>query len=386
MSFRKGMIIGAFTLATALIPACNPPEKEASVTTREVADIDFPVVASYLDGYPATADDKDALASDNPSIYVLIQARSRTGHQVYYSTAAEAEIGGKHIGEAFPDGHSANAARTVEFPVFQWDESRYGPIEIEWSELVAEKGFYNNTVRGQSDITYKEKPAGKGWVMKPAPGTHRYRVKVRYSGNEIGDMQEISLGKDGKISGIHRVTVRDGNDIPGWMTAWANLPYIYGSTTEQVDNLIGADCADVITGALRRMGSRASDTSSQGFRPYGSVVFDGYLNMQGEFLDISRKRPETIGIRRGDLLVYKGSQHHVAVFADDLTRNGEPVDVVHTYDGKGVHRDVLYSKPGDEMHESQKKLYELFGMNARPRRRIESAEKRLDRIEIIRIR
>src|SRR3989338_6844000 len=103
MGFRKGMIIGAFTVAAGLIPACNPPpEKEASVITREVADIAFPVVASSLDGYPATADDKDVLASDNPSVYIFIQARSRTGHQVYYSTATDAEIGGKRIVEIFP--------------------------------------------------------------------------------------------------------------------------------------------------------------------------------------------------------------------------------------------------------------------------------------------
>src|SRR3989338_468215 len=376
-NIRRGLIIGTLAAAASLIPACtNKTEKEhaAETMTREVADIAFPLIASSIGGLPATADDKEVLASDNPVVYAVVQARDRVGHQIYFSQAASIEIGGKRIQEPFTDGW--------EMPVFKWDESRYGPIEIEWSEVVAESGFYNNTVPSQSKIRYKEKPAGAGWSIKPSSGTHRYKLRVRYFRNEISDRQKTMTENDGQIRGVHRVTVRDGDDLPGWMTAWMNLPYIYGSTPEQVEELIGGDCADVITGALHKLGKDVPYTYSQGFRPYGDVIFSGYLNMRGEFLDATKKRPEALDIRRGDLLVYKQPQHHVAVFASDLQRNGFPIEVVHTYDGKGVHKTELYSSQvSDGVYGFQRNLLKLFGLEKQPAVAAEPTNNRLDRVE-----
>ena len=357
------------------MPACQDrsgKEITTETTARELADIAFPIIASSIGGLPATADDKDALASDNPRVYAVIQARDRIGNKIYFSQATAAEIEGKRIAEIFPDGHPVNVGRTAEFPVFQWNESRYGPIEIEWSEVVAENGFYNNTVPSQSKIRYKEKPAGTGWSIKPSPGTHRYKLRVRYSGNEINGRQEITAKNNSRIRGVHRVTVREGNDLPGWMTAYGRLPYIYGSTEEQTEGLVGADCADAITWALRKTGRGDFPyTYSQGFRSMGKKVFSGYINATGELLDRNKKKARDVDIRRGDLLVYKAPQQHVAVFYSDLRQDGDPIEVVHTYGEKGVVVESLYLSFGFLLRD----MVNLTGVQ----------NMRLDAIDVIRL-
>ncbi len=57
---------------------------------------------------------------------------------------------------------------------------------------------------------------------------------------------------------MHRVSIRRGDDFLGWLTGYMLVPEVFGSAgtgrAHQTDRFTGADCADVMVGALRRSG------------------------------------------------------------------------------------------------------------------------------------
>lgn len=57
---------------------------------------------------------------------------------------------------------------------------------------------------------------------------------------------------------VFRYSFRAGDGFIGWLTAFYNVPYLFGSAGDgarnQADLFIGADCADVLVAALRRAG------------------------------------------------------------------------------------------------------------------------------------
>lgn len=59
---------------------------------------------------------------------------------------------------------------------------------------------------------------------------------------------------------VFRYSFRQGDGFLGWLTAFYNVPYLFGSAGEgsrnQTERLLGADCADILVGALRRAGRR----------------------------------------------------------------------------------------------------------------------------------
>jgi hypothetical protein len=64
---------------------------------------------------------------------------------------------------------------------------------------------------------------------------------------------------------VFRYSFRSGDDFLGWLTAYFNVPYLFGSAGKgarnQAERFIGADCADVLVAALRRVGSKLEYTS-----------------------------------------------------------------------------------------------------------------------------
>lgn len=383
MRVKSTVLIGAMAAAAMFIPGCNADtgrdKAYTRVAEREILEHIEPVVVSSSNNDTATAADKDVRISDNPEVHAVIQARDRIGNEIYFSDIETALIEGKKVQRPFTDGW--------QLPILQWDASKYGPIEINWFEIRSQNGFYNNTVPRQSHIAYTQVPAGKGWSFKPELGTHRYKITVSYASRKLDSGEEIAAGKNGKIKGAGRISVRENDDLPGQMTAWANLPYIYGSSDEQVELYIGGDCADIITGALHRMGRTSFPyTYSQGFERFGDVVFRGYINMQGHFLDRNKRESQSLDIRRGDLLVYNKPQHHVAVFYNGLNKSGDPIQVVHSYDGKGVHRDILYSGSVLAQPDNLFKHFSEIFLGKNHNTLQSPVDNRLDTVEVIRLR
>lgn len=127
----------------------------------------------------------------------------------------------------------------------------------------------------------------------------------------------------GEISGeVFRYSVRAGDDVFGWLTAYFNVPYVFGSAgvgaRSQAERFIGADCADLIVAALRRAGRSDMPYSSVGGLVRGLVRVAEAIAVPGPAQSGYAPRP-------GDILAleYVGADalprawDHVVVFAED---------------------------------------------------------------------
>lgn len=117
----------------------------------------------------------------------------------------------------------------------------------------------------------------------------------------------------GLSRGVMRVSFRSGDDYLGWLSTYFNVPNVFGSAgpsddRHQTERYVGADCADVLVGALRVAGQTdARYTSIAGLEalatPTTEVLF---MNEVGEVLDgDGEPHPLLWGddIAPGDLLV-----------------------------------------------------------------------------------
>ena len=83
-------------------------------------------------------------------------------------------------------------------------------------------------------------------------------------GTELRTPDETTRDQLGLSPRVTRVTFRTGDDYLGWLSTYFNVPDLFGSRGAQVDRWVGADCADVLVGALRASGRRAGYTSVAG--------------------------------------------------------------------------------------------------------------------------
>jgi hypothetical protein len=155
---------------------------------------------------------------------------------------------------------------------------------------------------------------------------------------------------------VMRVSVRRGDDLPGLMSAFYNVPNVFGSggtgDHHQTDLFQGADCADVIIGALRAVGVKLPYASVKGLFAYARPVTGKLL------LDEAGLRAWTDGkpgvavhlrfasdVRPGDIMLIDyvnaadlpRTWDHVAIVARDAGARGE-------FDGKTpvMHMGYLY--------------------------------------------
>lgn len=80
----------------------------------------------------------------------------------------------------------------------------------------------------------------------------------------------------GLTRAVHRVSIRRGDDFLGQLTAYLLVPEVFGSAgpgrDHQTDRFTGADCADVMVGAARRMGKRLAYTNVEGLTAYARTI------------------------------------------------------------------------------------------------------------------
>lgn len=92
-------------------------------------------------------------------------------------------------------------------------------------------------------------------------GTIRYKVEVTMpGGRQLATPGARAVDRYGILPSVHRVSVRRDDTILGHLTAYFLVPEIFGSAgpgqNHQTERFVGADCADVLTGAVRRAGYR----------------------------------------------------------------------------------------------------------------------------------
>ncbi len=91
-------------------------------------------------------------------------------------------------------------------------------------------------------------------------GSNWYAAEVTLADGTVvrtpdgGDTDSLGLSPD-----VMRVSFRTGDDYLGWLSTYFNVPNVFGSAgptdaRHQTDRYVGADCADVLVGALRAGG------------------------------------------------------------------------------------------------------------------------------------
>jgi hypothetical protein len=132
-------------------------------------------------------------------------------------------------------------------------------------------------------------------------GTVRYKAEVELDGVRLATPGAEATDTLGILPEVHRVSIRRGDDFLGYLSEYLLVPEVFGSggggRTHQTDRFVGADCADVMVGAVRRMGRRLAYTNVAGLPAYTRVVAGLHeLDAQG--------RPDApiTGVRAGDLI------------------------------------------------------------------------------------
>jgi hypothetical protein len=139
----------------------------------------------------------------------------------------------------------------------------------------------------------------------PGLGTVRYKVEVELGvGHDVARLATPGAEATdtfGLLPSVHRVSIRRGDDFLGHLSAYLLVPEVFGSAGEgrnhQTERFTGADCADVMVGAARRMGRALPYTNVAGLPAYASTVAGlTELDEHG-----APARP-IAGVREGDLI------------------------------------------------------------------------------------
>ncbi len=258
----------------------------------------------------------------------------------------------------------------------RWDEKAYGPLNIRWYKIEPEKESYTNLPNREfqwAEIKYVEHRVPEWdnqWSVKPdvAPiqlperiggcGTMRYRVRVfqcAADGQPQEDIRTIGLdqarsqGIDGSVT---RLSIRLDDTYAGWLHAWANVPYLYGSEIlgghagsngwHQAEQFIGSDCADTCVAAIRALGKDVGYTYTARLPEFAkTVVPRATREPGGEFtVDGQKVVWGQGGVQRGDMVRLlrtnedpAAGKDHVVVLLEDQGTPGvlDTMDIVFSH-------------------------------------------------------
>ncbi|PIN75803.1 hypothetical protein COV17_03600 [Candidatus Woesearchaeota archaeon CG10_big_fil_rev_8_21_14_0_10_36_11] len=257
---------------------------------------------------------KYATIDDTVEMYVVLEA-TRFGQKVYFTDAPCIKLQGKRKADR----------------VMSWPSSK--KPDVEWFKVEAEGNSYGY-ISKRHPILYEETSWRDGWktsadvhptsfedlfLEKPSGiGVMRFKVVARLNGREMASSGSESI-KHGAISTkVHRVSFRpDTGSWTDYLFELFNTPYIWASTTSQVDSLIGSDCADFATYGWRRYGHENPYTWSYGLRNKKHTTRIAQIsdtNTRGILLD-NGGNPVPYGtVNEGDVVFFP---RHIAVLYED---------------------------------------------------------------------
>ncbi len=177
------------------------------------------------------------------------------------------------------------------------------------------------------------KPSRKEDDLFGGLGTVRYRVEVSVDGKMLATPGASARDQYGILPSVHRVSIRMNDSFLGHLSAYFLVPEIFGSAgrgkNNQTERFIGADCADVLTGAIRRAGyTKVWHSSVANLPKYTKpVIAPVVFNAEG------MPAAQIKGVKLGDLLrinyggALQGStprrwDHVAALYEDRSDPNG----------------------------------------------------------------
>ena len=157
----------------------------------------------------------------------------------------------------------------------------------------------------------------------------------RTEGTNVSTPGLESTRYGGLTPDVMRVTFRQDDTYLGYLTELINTPYIFGSAgpdgRNQSDLLIGSDCADLAIYGRRRMGKKATYTSSYAIDQQAPLVVAAARATLAGSVD-AKDQPVRWGtarneLRPGDLVHFPNSRHVGVLWADR-----EPLGVLDAND------------------------------------------------------
>ncbi len=344
----KTVMLGVESEGLASRLASLAPEPDVLIPTAEQAARTPALRAARVvvytpeTGKPARGGGVFLRADQEAGLALLLQCSmpGDTSKNLYYSDAPTAKWGDTVI----------PADRLSPWP------EECGPLNIRWYKIEPEKEKYDNGSGDRfafAEIKYVRNRVAEWdnkWYVKvdvdpiqyparlPGLGTMRYQVEV-FQGQAGGAKAQViaSAGLEqntrrGMGPGVPRVSIRKDDSYPGWLFAWANVPYVFGSETptgkardHQAELFQGSDCCDTLVAAARAFGlENLHYTSTFGLSDQAKTVCSqAKPDANGVYLDASGKPlawgPE--GVQPGDMLVMApDSSHVVALLADEGTK------------------------------------------------------------------
>ncbi len=113
-------------------------------------------------------------------------------------------------------------------------------------------------------------------MQVPGLGTLRYKAEVDIDGKALRTPGAEDTDTFGLLPSVHRVSIRRGDDFLGWLSEYLLVPEVFGSAgggkNHQTERFTGADCADVMVGAMRRKGIQLAYTNVAGLPAYTTTI------------------------------------------------------------------------------------------------------------------
>lgn len=312
------------------------------------------VVIEPADGSAPAKGTAELRADTGARLDLLVQcgAPGDPDANVYYSAARDAYWGPARL----PPGR-----------IGPWRDRDFGPLNIRWYKIEPERDNYTNWRNNEFSFTRINyvKPPVLAWANEwsvdadvssttyedrlPGYGTMRYCVEVfRTDPEGVREKSVFSVGPESAAtaSGIGvsapRLSLRRDDTYIGWLFAWGNVPYIWGSESPKKDPALhqaelfqGADCADLLTAAARKLGLKDLPYGNTFDIPkHGRVVFrDIEPGPDGVYTSKDQPVPwGDAGVLAGDVIVY--GEHSAALVSDGSGEGNGELDlgdtVLHT--------------------------------------------------------
>lgn len=327
MSFLRKLARGIVCAASMLVPASSYAEN------LEVKKVHL---TSCVNDEPCTNRNKDVRLEDRVRLNLVVEG-DVDGRRTFFSEEDNVEINGRKVRTRKP-GESLDAAvrwykvepaensyNNIRNGRFVWDTPAYTE-NLDWSTNLLVKNADSHPTDSTRDVN--------GGL-----GTMRYKAEVVHNGVVYATPGKESADNTGIKDDVHRITFRDGDDFLGWLSAYFNVPYIYGSAEKkgrhQTDRFVGADCADLVTGACRKSGGNMPYTNAAGLRRFSDIIAK-QEELDMDDMGVYRKNGGVLrydkDVRRGDLILF--GNWHVGVLGEDANGDGildREDQIVHTF-------------------------------------------------------
>jgi hypothetical protein len=201
-----------------------------------------------------------------------------------------------------------------------------------------------------------------------AAGSMWVAAEVRLpDGRTLRTPDARSVDRLGLLPSVMRVSFRESDDFLGWLSSYEHVPDVFGSSggrgvTHQADRYVGADCMDLMTGAVRAMGRTDLTHASVSALPQlADAVTDVLLIGEDAVVRDAQGAPVElrwgVDVQRGDLLALDYGDDpeqslprawdHVGALVGDAEEGARGVfdasDAYRNMTGLGV-RDVALSR------------------------------------------